>query len=359
MLDADADTFYIFLSTPSARRATEEVRLTEYDTGISIHALREEGDLWDRLRQLRITISIHALREEGDAAPDGVFLFLSHFYPRPPRGGRHIVEINEHIRKLFLSTPSARRATCALQGLCQNHREISIHALREEGDHGKQLINAHPRIFLSTPSARRATSSVVLPPCAFQFLSTPSARRATVDLADFHHPAENFYPRPPRGGRPTIRQQPGRYAKFLSTPSARRATSRFRIFLHSGEHFYPRPPRGGRPFCTDCGIIISTFLSTPSARRATRTAVFPRRGQEISIHALREEGDQITPPTRGWTKQFLSTPSARRATPLPSGQGVYCCIFLSTPSARRATTLAPVWYHTYAISIHALREEGD
>ena len=270
MLDADADTFYIFLSTPSARRATEEVRLTEYDTGISIHALREEGD----------------------AAPDGVFLFLSHFYPRPPRGGRHIVEINEHIRKLFLSTPSARRATCALQGLCQNHREISIHALREEGDgdqqwndhlrpkflstpsarratnypattgkvckisihalreegdHGKQLINAHPRIFLSTPSARRATSSVVLPPCAFQFLSTPSARRATVDLADFHHPAENFYPRPPRGGRPTIRQQPGRYAKFLSTPSARRATSRFRIFLHSGEHFYPRPPRGGRP----------------------------------------------------------------------------------------------------------------
>ena len=134
LLDADADTFYIFLSTPSARRATEEVRLTEYDTGISIHALREEGDLWDRLRQLRITISIHALREEGDAAPDGVFLFLSHFYPRPPRGGRHIVEINEHIRKLFLSTPSARRATCALQGLCQNHREISIHALREEGD---------------------------------------------------------------------------------------------------------------------------------------------------------------------------------------------------------------------------------
>ena len=38
--------------------------------------------------------------------------------------------------------------------------------------------------------------------------------------------------------------------------------------------------------------------------------------------------------------EFLSTPSARRATPpLPTGQGVYCCIFLSTPSARRATQI--------------------
>ena len=34
-------------------------------------------------------------------------------------------------------------------------------------------------------------------------------------------------------------------------------------------NFYPRPPRGGRPsFCS--GLTISSrFLSTPSARRAT------------------------------------------------------------------------------------------
>ena len=56
------------------------------------------------------------------------------FYPRPPRGGRQ----------------SAIRAD-----LCQIL--ISIHALREEGDAlGGAAVAAHP-VFLSTPSARRAT----------------------------------------------------------------------------------------------------------------------------------------------------------------------------------------------------------
>ena len=34
--------------------------------GISIHALREEGDRQRRIRGVHKTISIHALREEGD-----------------------------------------------------------------------------------------------------------------------------------------------------------------------------------------------------------------------------------------------------------------------------------------------------
>ena len=36
-----------------------------------------------------------------------------------------------------------------------------------------------------------------------------------------------------------------------------------------------------------------------------------------------------------------------------------CCEFLSTPSARRATPLARPAASLPAISIHALREEGD
>ena len=35
------------------------------------------------------------------------------------------------------------------------------------------------------------------------------------------------------------------------------------------------------------------FLSTPSARRATRPRRSRLRRQEISIHALREEGDTL------------------------------------------------------------------
>ena len=34
------------------------------------------------------------------------------------------------------------------------------------------------------------------------------------------------------------------------------------------------------------------FLSTPSARRATTEALIDRMTPRISIHALREEGDQ-------------------------------------------------------------------
>ena len=56
-------------------------------------------------------ISIHALREEGDVFWEKFYRTLPYFYPRPPRGGR----------------PDA---------LDVEHRpeRISIHALREEGD---------------------------------------------------------------------------------------------------------------------------------------------------------------------------------------------------------------------------------
>ena len=61
-------------------------------------------------------------------------------------------------------------------------------------------------------------------------------------------------------------------------------------------------------------IFNPQFLSTPSARRATLSYGLHHKGWGISIHALREEGDQRGSVSHwnGWT--FLSTPSARRAT---------------------------------------------
>ena len=146
---------------------------------------------------------------------------------------------------LFLSTPSARRATlCGVLGF--HGLGISIHALREEGDALSAAMTANP-----------------------------------ID----------FYPRPPRGGRPTALTAARTTVEFLSTPSARRATGvsvGYRIdtiiSIHAlreegdrhrnaqqGDHvnFYPRPPRGGRP------------------QKPPQEAPPP----EISIHALREEGD--------------------------------------------------------------------
>ena len=58
----------LFLSTPSARRATRSTEEVEEAKLISIHALREEGDV-DFVaagKSLKTHISIHALREEGD-----------------------------------------------------------------------------------------------------------------------------------------------------------------------------------------------------------------------------------------------------------------------------------------------------
>ena len=79
---------------------------------ISIHALREEGDvLFDFLQMMPIPISIPALREEGDGSVHLRGLRHRYFYPRPPRGGRPSPLHLHFIFLLFLSTPSARRAT--------------------------------------------------------------------------------------------------------------------------------------------------------------------------------------------------------------------------------------------------------
>ena len=59
--------------------------------------------------------------------------------------------------------------------------------------------------------------------------------------------------------------------RFLSTPSARRATPQQPVNSYGGMDFYPRPPRGGRLY--SCVSLLA--------------------GRQISIHALREEGDCV------------------------------------------------------------------
>ena len=147
-------------------------------------------------------------------------------------------------------------------------------------------------------------------------------------------------------------------------------------------NFYPRPPRGGRPGHGAAIPLFGGFLSTPSARRATVSLAAVLVAPTISIHALREEGDgkamcfkQIVsyfyprPPRGGRhgvylqnpsnAPVFLSTPSARRATRALPLSGDAVPVFLSTPSARRATRAVQALRAEHRISIHALREEGD
>ena len=184
----------IFLSPPSARRATSRRCRCCRSRPISIPALREEGDvIWFAAiigRRIflsppsarratgrhdhqgdRMEISIPALREEGDSVVSERLTPVSYFYPRPPRGGRLTANCSTLLTSSFLSPPSARRAT----------------ALR------------------------------------YRLPKRP----------------KNFYPRPPRGGRLSSRPLMIPNNKFLSPPSARRATGEL---LHSaGRHVISIP----------------------------------------------------------------------------------------------------------------------
>ena len=84
-----------FLSTPSARRATHPGVLLQRARAISIHALREEGDL-------RMGVS---------------HLFVMQFLSTPSARRATLIErAEQEIQGTFLSTPSARRATALIHG---------------------------------------------------------------------------------------------------------------------------------------------------------------------------------------------------------------------------------------------------
>ena len=102
-----------------------------------------------------------------------------------------------------------------------------------------------------------------------------------------------FYPRPPRGGRPSQR----------------------RPLPKTASNFYPRPPRGGRPYagCTSgLYLRISIHALREEGDPLGIGTISPI--ELISIHALREEGDRSRTSRSTSQKRFLSTPSARRAT---------------------------------------------
>ena len=238
---------------------------------------------------------------------------------------------------LFQSTPSARRATAEMQlagrlliisihalreegdpysvHVLEVGRRISIHALREEGDASSSLVLVVPFLFQSTPSARRATEA--------GRWSRPWRRISIHALREEGDPAPSLLHAPARRISIHALREEGDWRpdlivcddlEFQSTPSARRATGSAPGRPCAGRDFNPRPPRGGR-----------------LAAHALGLALF-----EISIHALREEGDRgcagtgrasadFNPrPPRGGRQRFQKEIQRRRG-------------FQSTPSARRAT----------------------
>ena len=165
------------------------------------------------------------------------------FYPRPPRGGRPLRVYRSFTCITFLSTPSARRATCILYGHVPPVKDFYPRPPRG-GRPSYSLRRSVESSFLSTPSARRATDRM---PAAAVLMSI--SIHALREEGDGHQ-------------RPPIRTIP------ISIHALREeGDQRSQPAFQQAADFYPRPPRGGRqqkqrenplllshytPLCTNC-----------------------------------------------------------------------------------------------------------
>ena len=84
----------------------------------------------------------------------------SDFYPRPPRGGRRAVQVDVHSCADISIHALREEGDEDVPEQAVQMTVISIHALREEGDKSCKNNLSKARLFLSTPSARRATQCV-------------------------------------------------------------------------------------------------------------------------------------------------------------------------------------------------------
>ena len=236
----------------------------------------------------------------------------TYFYPRPPRGGRPYVAgyVTKKTYDFYPRPPRGGRPKTP--SLSQAWMKISIHALREEGDQGTvDIAQATP---ISIHALREeGDDRCVVDDCVHNISIHALREEGDAPLFEDLAVPMYFYPRPPRGGRPTSISVAFAFLRFLSTPSARRAT-----------------------YVSSTWKRITRFLSTPSARRATYRLVRLAKFDE-----------------------FLSTPSARRATQRRGGEKSSMANFYPRPP-RGGRQAGESVRRTYLwISIHALREEGD
>ncbi len=158
-MSSGIDCISLFQSTPSVGRATR-VRGAENSLGSSFQSTPSVGRATTASVRYALTaaISIHALRGEGDKiSANRRRARRNHFNPRPPWGGRLCcITPPCSLYSTFQSTPSVGRATTEQaiqyelhqyfnprppwggrplpQQICYRNGEISIHALRGEGD---------------------------------------------------------------------------------------------------------------------------------------------------------------------------------------------------------------------------------
>ena len=190
------------------------------------------------------------------------------------------------------------------------------------------------------------------------FQSTPSVGRATRNSCRYGgRTFISIHALRGEGDDETARGDNG-FGSFQSTPSVGRATSRCAGHRQHILDFNPRPPWGGRP--SPAAVRYSSVSISIHALRGEGDKIGREIGKYIgiSIHALRGEGDVPIRRDCFIPLAFQSTPSVGRATIYTSGTQAGR-LFQSTPSVGRATVWNKASNAEKAISIHALRGEGD
>ena len=210
--------------------------------------------------------------------------------------------------------------------------QISIHALRVEGD-GNAEDKRVAQLLISIHALRVEGDCTHLRwmPRNARFLSTPSGWRATLVPRADRRRRGHFYPRPPGGGRHSILITTPRWKRnfYPRPPGGGRLSTSTPIWRSL--YFYPRPPGGGRrvPFRPRPGR--TDFYPRPpgGGRRIVNSLMWT--DVQISIHALRVEGDKTCGELPSCTGSFLSTPSGWRATFLSGGSKVSISYFYPRP----------------------------
>ena len=277
-----------FQSTPSARRATDSVgQFQAFHGNFNPRPPRGERP-WPAGFHRCTRLYFNPRPPRGERLPASSWRKdpKANFNPRPPRGERLNFKITVHFCRRFQSTPSARRATPRLMRLrTPRHR------------------------FQSTPSARRATRR-----------KSNAIRKAYISIhalreeSDGHGPGlrpcrQNFNPRPPRGERHATGFT--RTTSFpISIHALREESDNLSITSgEASENFNPRPPRGERRLTVSTmALRMQNFNPRPPRGERPPASVHTAQQAIISIHALREESDELSCLLRGLLQNFNPRP---------------------------------------------------
>ena len=191
----------------------------------------------------------------------------------------------------------------------------------------------------------------------YEFQSTPSVWRATPTRREPSSRRRNFNPRPPCGGRPSGSLEAGHSTTFQSTPSVWRATPT--SFHGMASPRFQSTPSVWRATADVLTIDVSTeFQSTPSVWRATAAVRLEELAANISIHALRVEGDRAPARWPRSSPDFNPRPPCGGRRPARANPP-HTTDFNPRPPCGGRRGASRIDREAFEISIHALRVEGD